>query len=74
MFLSYSPYALKFTKIETVKEPYQQLQLEMSDFSGVKLDELVADEYCQSKVELCASVGFWSDPDVNYIADDGVVR
>ena len=51
-----------------------QLKLEITDQIGVILDQSTASSYCNSEVELCASVGNWEDPNDSYIADDGVIR
>jgi len=76
IFLSYSPHGLSFTKKEPFShvENIEQLLLEMIDQAGVLLDEPASTSYCNSKAELCASVGSWEDPNDLYIADDDVIR
>ena len=76
MFLSYSPHGVSFTKKELFPyvENIMQLKLEITDQIGVILDQSTASSYCNSEVELCASVGNWEDPNDFYIADDGVIR
>ena len=75
-FLAYSPYALSSikTKLTTKNNQFVDLSVELTDQSGVLLDSSSTHRYCNSEAELCASVGFWSDPNQHYIADDGVVR
>ena len=76
VFLSYSSHALSFTKKELFSdaEDIEQLFLEMTDQDGILLDQEAGAPYCNSQVELCASVGNWEDPNDLYIADDGVIR
>ena len=76
IFLSYSPHGLRITKNELLsdKDYIEKLLLDMSDPIGVLLDQNAATPYCNTPVELCASVGNWADPNDLYVADDGVIR